>query len=43
MKVGVIVNIFTTLVLCAIMETIGAAVFDLHSPELPDWADGSSY
>ncbi len=41
MKAGAIINIFTILVLCAVMETIGVAVFDLHSPELPDWADGS--
>ena len=30
-------NIFTILVICAVMETIGMAVFDLQT--YPDWAD----
>ena len=40
MKAGAVINVFTILVLCAIMETIGVPVFDLDAAELPDWADG---
>ena len=32
-------NLFSILVICFVMETIGSAVFDIHS--YPDWADGA--
>ena len=40
MKAGAIMKVFTILVLCAVMQTIGVALFDLDAAELPDWADG---
>lgn len=43
MKAGVVLNIFAILVLCAVMETVGDAIFDLHAPELPFWADGARH
>ena len=42
-KAGVVMNIISILVLCIVMETIGDAVFDFHTPELPFWTDGARH
>lgn len=40
-KVGLVMNLFTIVSLCLVMETVGEAMFDLHAPVLPFWADGA--